>query len=98
MKAYAHPIKEADMVTDTGEWCNESKTKVEPETPQESIIDMDWLKESLEELNWADVSKWIKEQYPEAFGTTIKALVESLTREHQEDFTTEVQMRLQIEQ
>ena len=82
----------------------EHKEKTEPEKAGESsepqhepsIIDMDWLKESLEEINWADVSKWLMEHYPEAKGNTIKALAGSLTREHQEAFVAEVQTRLEI--
>ncbi|MGA2669986.1 MAG: hypothetical protein ABSF21_00995 [Dehalococcoidia bacterium] len=58
-------------------------------------IDMDWLKESLETLNWTDVSKWLKKKYPKAIGTSIKALVESLTKEQQEEFVKEVQNRLE---
>ncbi len=61
----------------------------------ESPVDMDWLKESLETLNWADVGKWLKQHYPEAMGTSVKQMVESLMREHQEDFVKEVQRRLE---
>jgi len=67
------------------------------EAKTSALIDMDWLKESLEELNWADVSKWLKSHYHEAKGTTVKAIVESLTREHQEEFVTEVQTRVEIQ-
>jgi len=72
------------------------ETKVEPERNEPSVIDMDWLKESLEEMNWADVVKWIREHYKEAKGTTVKGLVESMTREHQEEFVKEAQTRLEI--
>jgi len=79
----------------------EPKLKAEIPTSSEAktsaLIDMDWLKESLEELNWADVSKWLKSHYHEAKGTTVKAIVESLTREHQEEFVTEVQTRVEIQ-
>jgi len=60
-----------------------------------SNIDMVWLKESLEELNWADVGKWLKGKYSNAKGTTVKSTVESLTREQQEEFVKEVQARLE---
>jgi len=63
--------------------------------PSESKIDMAWLKESLEELNWADAGKWLKQHYPEAMGTSVKDRVASLTREHQEEFVKEVQKRLE---
>jgi len=74
----------------------EIKAEVEPEQNEPSVIDLDWLKESLEEMNWADVVKWIRGHYKEAKGTTIKALAGSLTREHQEKFVKEVQTRLEI--
>lgn len=61
----------------------------------ESPIDMDWLKESLETLNWADVGKWLRDKYKNAYGATVKAMVESLTCEQQEEFFAEVQKRLE---
>lgn len=108
MKVYAHPVKDANG-EDTGEWCNENAKEKPDETIEQneltppskeeesktSLIDMDWLKESLEELNWADVSKWIREHYKEALGTTIRALVNSLTREHKQEFVEEVNTRLE---
>lgn len=101
MKGYAHPIKDASGITSG--WCNEEEpleSEMEHEeldvtTPSESPIDVDWLKESLEEINWADVGKWLKKHFPEAKGTTVKAIAASLTREHQEAFTIEVQARLE---
>jgi len=61
----------------------------------ENPIDMNWLKESLETLNWADVSKWLRDKYKKAHGATIKAMVESLTREQQGEFCVEVKRRLE---
>lgn len=58
-------------------------------------IDMAWLKESLDKLMWADVGKWLREHYPEAMGASIRKMVESLTREHQEEFVKEVEKRLE---
>lgn len=63
--------------------------------PKPPLIDTNWLKESLEEINWADVSKWLMEHYPEAKGNTVRVLASSLTREHQEAFAVEVQARLE---
>jgi hypothetical protein len=63
-------------------------------------INMDWLKESLEELNWADVTQWLRSHYPEikkASAKTIRELVENLTEEHQEDFVNQIQGRLDIQ-
>lgn len=59
-----------------------------------SAVDMDWLRDSLIELQWADCPKWLKEHYGEAFGQTVRAMVGSLTWEHQEQFVAEVQKRL----
>jgi len=56
-------------------------------------FDMDCLKESLNKLQWADVGKWLRDKY-QAYGTTVKAMVESLTREQQEEFCKEVQRRV----
>jgi phage recombination protein Bet len=61
----------------------------------ESAIDMAWLKESLETLQWADVGKWLKKNYPEAIGINIRAITENLTKEHKEEFVKEVQRRLE---
>jgi len=71
------------------------KPEESPEAETSAPIDMAWLKESLKELNWADVSTWLRKKYPEAKGTSIKLIVESLTREHQEEFVKEVQKRLE---
>jgi len=74
----------------------DEKAAGSPEPSNEPLtIDMAWLKESLEEINWTDVSKWIKEHYPEAMGTTVKSIVQSLIRGHQEAFVAEVQARLE---
>lgn len=71
--------------TDEG-WCNlKAKSK----------IDMDWLKDALDELAWADVGKWLKGKYPEAKGQSVKQIVTSLTPEHQEEFVAEVESRLE---
>jgi hypothetical protein len=57
-------------------------------------LDMNWLKESLENLQWANVGKWLKDNYGEAFGTSVKAMIESLSPEHKQAFVAEVQKRL----
>ena len=98
MKAYAHPIKDAGGV-DTGEWCNEAEKSEPVEVEQESKIDMDWLEESLEALGWTDVSKWLRDHYPEVKGmsvTKLVQLVEGLSPEHQEEFAREVEGRLKL--
>ena len=44
------------------------ETEATPEQPG-AHVDTDWLKDSLEELGWADVSKWLRERYKNAKGT-----------------------------
>lgn len=63
----------------------------------ENPIDMDWLKESLNALQWADVGKWLREKY-KAYGPTVKAMVENLTREQQGEFCEEVKRRLEAKE
>lgn len=58
-------------------------------------IDRPWLNESLKTLNWEGLGKWLKEHYPEAKGQTMGEAIESLTREHQQEFVAEVQKRLE---
>ena len=41
-------------------------------------IDMHWLKESLETLDWADVGKWLREHFKEANGMTVKLRIENV--------------------
>lgn len=79
MKSYAHPIQDSDQ------WCYEHKT--------EPKIDMDWLKESLQELNWVDVGKYLRETY-DVSGTSVSQMVARLTHAQLEEFVSEVQGRL----
>lgn len=74
----------------------EPEVELEPLQPT-TPIDMPWLKESLDALQWVDVGQWLRSHYGEAFGSSIKAMVESLTREHQEEFVAEVQKRLEAQ-
>ena len=63
----------------------------------EEDIDMDWLRDSLNTLQWADVPKYLRTHYPEAGDTTVRSvrqMIASLTPEHRQDFITEVQARL----
>lgn len=70
----------------------EPKPKV-PKNPP--VIDMDKVRDGLIELQWADCPKWLREHYGEAFGPTVRAMIESLTPEHQVEFVAEVQKRLE---
>jgi len=81
MKSYAHPIQDSDQ------WCHEHKTEKEPK------VDMDWLKESLQELEWADVGKYLRETYGVS-GTSVSQMVARLPHEQLEEFVSEVQKRL----
>jgi len=58
-------------------------------------IDMPWLNDALKTIKWDGLSRYLKEHYPEAKGKTIGEAVESLTREHQEEFCEEVKKRLE---
>jgi len=100
MKAYAHPIG------DTGEWCHEHeeiKTDTTKEVATPAIepdkvdikIDMVWLKESLDKLNWTDVGRWMTDKY-KAHGKSVREKVEQLTIEQQEEFVEEVGSRLEL--
>lgn len=62
-----------------------------------TVIDLAWLKDSLEALKWADAGKWLKEKFG-VKGQTLKERVEHLTMEQQEAFVTEVQRRLDEKQ
>ena len=78
-------------------WMREPEDKSEElfdDSTTSNPIDMDWLKESLDKLQWVDVGKWLIDKY-KARGTTVRAMVESLTREQQEQFCAEVQRRLE---
>lgn len=66
-----------------------------PAPKRPPVIDMDKIRDGLIELQWADCPKWLKEHYGEAFGTTVRSMIESLTPEHQQEFAAEVQKRLQ---
>ena len=60
-------------------------------------IDMDWLRDSLQQLQWADAPKYLREKYG-CGGASMRRMVESLPREQQERFAAEVQRRLDAQQ
>jgi len=95
--------------TDDGKWCNESKVKNEAVTTEDtndtpavtedkpeskSMIDMDWLRESLEKMDWTTVGKYLREKYG-VTGTRISQMVEKLSPEQAEEFVAEIQRRLE---
>jgi hypothetical protein len=92
------PPKDAKKVKvdyDTGE-IGEIAPPEEPAVlfdDSESGIDMDWLRAALNQLQWADVPKYLREKYG-CGGNSVRRMVESLPRESQEEFVAEVQRRL----
>lgn len=67
-----------------------------PESENKISIDLDWLKEFLGKIGWtnADAALWLKGHYKNAKGNNLKAMIGSLTKEQQEEFTKEIQTRL----
>lgn len=57
-------------------------------------IDLKWLRESLEKLQWTDVAKWLKERYKVAATQSIREMVLKLTFDQQREFAREVNIRL----
>jgi hypothetical protein len=70
---------------------------VEPEkdTPPAPAIDMTWLKESLQSLNWNTCGKYLMDNYG-ATGSAVREMVLSLTPEQQKEFGKEVEDRLSM--
>ena len=60
-----------------------------------SPITMEWLRDSLNTLQWADVGKWLREHYREAQGESVRVMVENLTPDHRQEFIAEVEGRLE---
>jgi len=107
MKGYAHPIEgtdewcnEPDETEAPQSKSSPSKTETngvapvepEPSPAQESYIDLVWLKESLEKLQWANVGRYLKEKYG-VTGARISEQVKKLNKEQAEEFAQEVQDR-----
>jgi len=61
----------------------------------ESIIDLDWLKESLNTLQWTDCVGWLNRTYGTT-GKRVSEIVKELTAEDASEFTAEVQSRLEM--
>lgn len=87
-------VKKVAVDYETGE--------LQPPAPDEAILDMDapppgidmeWLRESLFHLDWADVGKYLREKYG-CGGESVRRMIESLPRQQQEEFVAEVQRRL----
>jgi len=61
----------------------------------ESIIDLEWLKESLNSLQWTDCVGWLNRTYGTS-GKRVSEIVKELTAEQASEFTAEVQSRLEM--
>ena len=110
MKGYAHPIEgtdqwcnEADIKDDRASWeIIEGEGTVieqEPEEQQEAsgtYIDMDWLKEALGDLQWTDVTGYLRQTY-KVTGKTVREMIPKLTKDQQAEFAQEVQDRLDMQ-
>jgi len=59
----------------------------------EPVIDLDWLREALQNLQWADVGKYLRDKYG-CGGESVRRMIDSLPRKAQEEFVAEVQRRL----
>lgn len=94
MKTYAHPIG------DTGEWCHEHKEDAQKPVAEskkpELFIDLDWLKESLEKLQWADVKGWLKDKFKIEITGKFSEVLGRLTPDQQREFASEVEERLTL--
>ena len=67
--------------------------ETEEVTATESKIDLQWLKESLEQLQWTDCGEYLMNKY-KVKGSRISEMVGKLTPEQQAEFVSEVQRRL----
>jgi len=73
---------------------NEPQPVLHPEETQESIIDLVWLKESLEKMQWAGAVKWLNEHF-QTNGRKVSEIVKQLSPDQQRTFVEEVQSRLE---
>ena len=57
-------------------------------------ITLEWLRESLNTLQWADVGKYLREHYG-VNGATVRLMIEALTPDQRQEFVDEVQRRVE---
>ncbi|MDD5703327.1 MAG: hypothetical protein PHU23_14925, partial [Dehalococcoidales bacterium] len=72
---------------------NEPAQEIEEGKATESKVDLQWLKESLEKLQWADCGEYLMSKY-KVKGQRISEIVGKLSPEQQAEFVEEVQRRL----
>ena len=70
----------------------------QPDVPgvEGNSIDLAWLRESLKTLKWTSIVGYLKNQYGLTAGETVTECLGYMTREQQEDFTIEIQNRLEM--
>jgi hypothetical protein len=92
----AEPQVRVTVDQQTGEIMEGSTVEPQARPPTELItIDMTWLKESLETLNWTTCLKWIKDLYG-VTGSKVSEVIPKMTAEQQSEFAKEVESRLKM--
>lgn len=61
---------------------------------EDEIIDMDWLRETLEKINWNDVYKWLREEFDITGAKSMREAIKKMTTEQKKRFNEEVSTRL----
>jgi len=84
----AEPEKQQEMPQEATEQV------LQPQESPASIIDMEWLRESLEKMQWTSVGKHLREKYG-VTGSRVSSMLGQLTPAQQKEFTEEVQSRLE---
>jgi len=103
-KGYAHkiagtkewcnePETQPDALESVREPTKEESKGVAPVEGTQPLIDMVWLKGSLEKLNWNTVIKYLKDTY-KVTGSKVTEIIPKLTNEQQQSFIEEVKSRL----
>ena len=75
--------------------CKTPQQVLHPDTTQDSIIDLVWLKEALETLQWATCVGWLNDHF-KTNGRKVSEIVKELTPDQAEEFVAEVQSRLEM--
>lgn len=73
----------------------ESRARAQAKPKEATLIDMAWLKESLETIGWTDCVKWLNAKF-KTNGKRVSEIVPQLTKEQAAEFVKEVEDRLQM--
>ena len=96
---WCHEHKEtpAKMATTSKSEPLEQPTSAEGRVEQKEgvTVDMDWLRESLEQLSWVDCGKYLASKY-KVGGKRVSEMVELLTPDQKREFVAEVEDRLKM--